>query len=507
MASPDPGIGYAGAPALESPSPSIVSHREGSRPYAGRTGDEDTSTQWRTSNVFEHCVSVRLDGARGLPEAIEMRCEAQVGPRLQIMPLLLSQADLESGGGGRIDGGQLSERVNLLSEEPPEELELRLLLKAHGPMWTKRTQKFVGRCVLDGRWYDALANASTSSIWIPLRPAAPDGGDGGGEVARRHGFAGPRGPALLVRVQCFERIDLHSSESREHLFALYSANGLTLSAAEFDHLMEDISNGRRGAAGVLDVVTAPIVTPAMKGGCCRVCVAHLFAGVGLYRPEASLLAYLMYYHTLMWVVCRAPGEEHIPICHRLSFVLLSMAFNLLVVVLFTATDMSLVSIYCPDNNRDEICSPFALNVWDATQVLLVAVIDTAFWPLLKRAFYFVEDVISGRDRLGLPDCLWRLLRYLLIALGAALLTWVCISVARHHRDLASIFSEFLSTWPTARVTETFKLMSLWGVLFEYGMPEPRTERQSSTSTSSQPISKVEAESDPKRVPLLSAQHP
>ena len=52
----------------------------------------------------------------------------------------------------------------------------------------------------------------------------------------------------------------------------------------------------------------------------RVCLGHLFASVGFYKPEASLFSYLMYYHTLMWVVCRAPGEEHIPIMHRLGFV-------------------------------------------------------------------------------------------------------------------------------------------------------------------------------------------
>ena len=118
-------------------------HRPGSIAYAGRTGDEDVATQWRTANCFEHCVSVRLDGARGLPKAFEMICEVQAGQRVRLMPLLLSHSDLEAGGGGRIDGGHVSERTDLLTDVQPTAVEVRLMVKAHGPMWTKRTQKFV----------------------------------------------------------------------------------------------------------------------------------------------------------------------------------------------------------------------------------------------------------------------------------------------------------------------------------------------------------------------------
>ena len=54
-------------------------------------------------------------------------------------------------------------------------------------------------------------------------------------------------------------------------------------------------------------------------GCCKACVGHLFAGVGIYKPHDTLPEYLMFYHTLLWVVCRPPGEEHISIVHRFLF--------------------------------------------------------------------------------------------------------------------------------------------------------------------------------------------
>ena len=105
-----------------------------------------------------------------------------------------------------------------------------------------------------------------------------------------------------------------------------------------------------------------------------------------------------------------------------------------------------------------------------------------------------------------------MLRYLLLALLGALLLWVALSVAKHHQDVHVLFSEFLSTWPAARVTETFKLMSLWGVMVEYGIPQPRQEpadRRSSfgSPTSASPATPHTAKHvDDKRVPLLAAAH-
>ena len=88
-------------PTSEPPMPFSSSHRDGSRAYAGRSGYEDTATSWQSANIFEHCIAVRIDGARGLPESYEMICEVQAGPRVTSVPLLLSQADMEAGGGGR----------------------------------------------------------------------------------------------------------------------------------------------------------------------------------------------------------------------------------------------------------------------------------------------------------------------------------------------------------------------------------------------------------------------
>ena len=80
-----------------------LQHRAGSMMYSQRTGEEDLSTLWLSVNPFCSCVSVRLDGARGLPPAIDLICEVRVGQSVRLVPLLLSQADLEAGGGGRIE--------------------------------------------------------------------------------------------------------------------------------------------------------------------------------------------------------------------------------------------------------------------------------------------------------------------------------------------------------------------------------------------------------------------
>ena len=68
--------------------------------------------------------------------------------------------------------------------------------------------------------------------------------------------------------------------------------------------------------------------------------------------------------------------------------------------------------------------------------------------------------------------------------------------------------EFLTTWPTARVTECFKLMSLWGFLMEYAMPEPKGIDSAAGPQGSSYLtpSREPPASDSKRVPLLSDQH-
>ena len=154
----------------------------------------------------------------------------------------------------------------------------------------------------------------------------------------------------------------------------------------------------------------------------------------------------------------------------------------------------------------------------------MALLDTAFWPLLKRCFYLAEDVISGRDRLGLPEGGWNALRYLLLGLSGLLVLWAALSAAKHHQDVQLILAEFLSTWPAARVTETFKLCSFWALLHEYGLPEPKEPKSPAerpeprTPDDDKPLEQPAAPSvgvathrlgdevDEKRTPLLAAQH-
>jgi hypothetical protein len=529
---------------------------------AGSAVYEDTDeTAWRSANVFERCVSVRIDGARGLPSANEMTCEACVGHRVQELPLLLSHADLEAGGGGRVDGGQLSERVDLLIDQRPAALRLRVQAKIPGPVWTERIRTFLGEAPVAERFEDAASPAAGPPEWIDLHECSEDEGWGrasssctghdggivsGSRAAPAHDLGpgevgGACAPALLVRVQCFDRANLESPGTRRRLIALYSASGGDLTAAEFERLLTDVGSGRRVASGELDAGAYGGAFERPRG-IWRQCVGHALAVVGFYKPEVPLFSYLMYYHTLMWVVCRAPGEEHIPICHRLSFLGLSLGFNLFVVVLFTATDMSLTSVHCEDTSERE-CSRLEYMAWEAAQVLVVALIDTAFWPLLKSIFYFVEDLWSGRSPIKLLNELseraWCWVRAVLLSLALLVVLWLSLSAARHRQQLDGCLNEFLTTWPSARFIETFKLMSFWGTLVEYGLPEPppaagapvaavgrrsprKSEPDQACATSAYTLGQPPRHPPPtlpitagaatpggvdsKRVPLLSAQH-
>ena len=90
---------------------------------------------------------------------------------------------------------------------------------------------------------------------------------------------------------------------------------------------------------------------------------------------------------------------------------------------------------------------------------------------------------------------------------------------RYADDALPVLSEFFKTWPAARITEVFKLMSFWGLLLEYGPPEPDPDSDEESSLINTPIATPKASSatlaaagnswtaasrkdDPKRVPLL-----
>ena len=221
------------------------------------------------------------------------------------------------------------------------------------------------------------------SQWVAL--ARPDGsGNSGRDDASAVGVVGGGEctTALLARVACFRRVDLGSVADRDALFDLYTrraassgeagsaavgSSGPGLPAAGFDAVLRDVSASRSVDEGAGSADAAAEDT--RPHGACRTCLGHMFASIGYYAPNVPLFSYLMYYHTLLWIGCRAPGEEHIPIMHRLGFVLLSLVFNLLVVVLFTATDCSLISLNCPPEAG---CSPFALRAWGAAEVLPTA---------------------------------------------------------------------------------------------------------------------------------------
>jgi len=223
-----------------------------------------------------------------------------------------------------------------------------------------------------------------------------------------------------------------------------------------------------------------------------------------------MLSYLAYYHTLLWVICKHPSEAHIPILNRLWFLLLSLGFNLFVVVIFTATDYSLININCPSHEvspSHEACPPWAKTGWQAAQIGLVALIDTAFWPFLKAYFFYVHDARHNptcRTVLrGISACVFGILFFMALRMA-----W------NHEQEMSSVLPEFLTTWPTARVTECFKLMSLWGFLMEYAMVDttpPDDGRYRGPSGSGYPDGSPPPDDDPldadtKRVPLLAAQH-
>lgn len=135
-------------------------------------------------------------------------------------------------------------------------------------------------------------------------------------------------------------------------------------------------------------------------------------------------------------------------------------------------------------------------------------------------FYLLEDIWSGRrSRDCIPEAAWRHLRHALLGAALILLGWMSLSAARHSEELSLVMHEFLTTWPTARLTETFKLMSLHGLLLEYGLPDPQSSppahcaggaeadgaRGRRAATSLAPGAATEGV-DSRRVPLLAAQH-
>jgi hypothetical protein len=217
---------------------------------------------------------------------------------------------------------------------------------------------------------------SSAPQWFPLLPLEEDEAAAPEEPRmprRKTDEEDRRGPALLLRVQSFDAERLEIAESRERLFHHYSANGDYLLPDECDRMLADVASGWRPRPDA-DAIES---THGMRGW--RLCVAHVLAAFGCYKPDMPLLHHLMYFHTLFWVCCRAPDEEHIPVVHRLYFVVLSVSFNLLVLVLFMATDVSLVTVHCQPL---QACSSLEVMLWRAAEV---AKLDAWKADILSRA--------------------------------------------------------------------------------------------------------------------------
>ena len=276
-----------------------------------------SNTLWASPNRFARVLSVQVVDARGLPAARDLALVLKAGGRSEQVPLLLSQADIEAGGSGRLDGGKLTDRVNVVLDSKRS----RAVLHLHAEVidgWWHRSQDFVAHCLTTERWADPGEPGLAAPEWLPLLDV--DGAADAEEASHRLDA-----PALLVRVQCFDAENLNEATSRARLFSCYSASGTELLPAECDRMLSDVAAGWRP-----DRSNAAEDDDGQPRSVCQACAGRSLAAFGCYRPEESMLTYLMYYHTLFWVVCRAPGEEHIPVVHRLFFVLLSMCFNLLV---------------------------------------------------------------------------------------------------------------------------------------------------------------------------------
>ena len=254
-----------------------------------------------------------------------------------------------------------------------------------------------------------------------------------------------------------------------------------------------------------------------------------------------MVAYMMYYHTLMWVVCRPKAEQHIPVLHRFYLVLLSLGFNLLLCVLYFASDFSLLASHCVDVGGDaeclksqakldpastkleecalQHCSSLQAAAWRMADVLLVAVLDVLLWPALKAVFFLWHDPANQARLARVPPRARLALRCLGLGGLVLVLLLTLVHAWRYANDALPVLSEFFKTWPAARITEVFKLMSFWGLLLEYGPPEPDPDSDEESSLINTPIATPVASSatlatagnawtaasrkdDPKRVPLL-----
>ena len=227
--------------------------------------------------------------------------------------------------------------------------------------------------------------------------------------------------------------------------------------------------------------------------------------------------------------------------HRFYLVLLSLGFNLLLCVLYFASDFSLLASHCVDVGGDaeclksqgkldpastkleecalQHCSSLQAAAWRMADVLLVASLDVLLWPALKAVFFLWHDPANQARLARVPPRARLALRCLGLGGLVLVLLLTLVHAWRYANDALPVLSEFFKTWPAARITEVFKLMSFWGLLLEYGPPEPDPDSDEESSLINTPIATPVVSSatlatdgnswtaasrkdDPKRVPLL-----
>jgi hypothetical protein len=251
------------------------------------------------------------------------------------------------------------------------------------------------------------------------------------------------------------------------------------------------------------------------------CLARMLRWLGVTKPKKNLLAYIAVRHSVLWALTdRSPSgiEAHVPLYHRLLFVLLSMTSTLLIIMLCCATDLSLEHLHCDYDGG--ICNNWTRTMWQYLSIVMAVVVDSLTSPLVAGFYIFFHDPRR-------PNWLRRILAAVYAAVFGASILYVAFEWLRSHgSELGINFKTFLVTWPTARLTEAFRHAFIWGLLTEYAPPPVRRrgaslgedeEEDSQTSRFSKWTEVLQASEEPpqgstppegnhedsKQVPLLS----
>ena len=472
---------------------------------------------WIPPNPFKFCVVFQIHALRGLPADAEREslvCELHVGAEKLSLPLhpargtwsatVSRAADLGDNDGEAAASTErpeaatssLSDRVEIVADARVP--EVRLVLRGEGAANCGLCARDYGHLRIGLRPHWRASADAEPTEWHRLNGAGTAAPPPDGAAADD---AAPDGTALLLSLRAFAPARLRRVASQRRVFARYAdRESGALDGPTFERLMADLHFGGDDD-DAFDEPQPPPPQPSADGGGsgqtlwliarrnrCQGCARRLLGWCGWWRPDCNMFTYLLWYHTLLWTVFRAPDEAHIPVLHRVYFVLMSLGFNLLVVIFFFATDYSLAHLNCGSPNHSE-CNDAQQALWEGADTMLVCLIDIGCWPALKFAFFFFHDPDH-------PPPLKRTLEVVALLGACATLFWVTHEAWNHSDDALPVLREFARTWPAARSTEAFKLMALWGLLREYAPPEPLDGIYPPRPDPPRPA-------DPKRVALLS----